>query len=360
MITYLRLNNFMCYEGEHEIDFTEGVNVIVGPNDKGKSTILAALSWITFGKPTGDSIESWDSKERDTWAEVEFSDQTIIRRSRVKGINSYTILKNKKKQEFKAIGANVPQEVANILRLSEINFQGQANNLYPLQLTPNELGNAINKSCSLGDIHETVGRLKSGLTKEKNEKERAQKALNEAKEQLEKLAWVPMIGGKLSAAEEQQKEINHLNSKIQFAKQESESITELKNKIEKISKFVKKADELRKAARNEKKALVNKELDLMKVSEILFLINEGEKQKQRAKRIIKIEKKTAEASEIFIQIDEIEKRISNTIENIKNMRAESVNIERSKLSLDHHIDQIKIIRNSLPPVCPLCGERRKK
>jgi len=49
----LRIKNFGCFRGEHEVDFTglaSDLFAITGPTGSGKSTVLDALTWALYGQ----------------------------------------------------------------------------------------------------------------------------------------------------------------------------------------------------------------------------------------------------------------------------------------------------------------------
>ena len=48
IIESIELHNFMCYSGENRFDFTEGMNVIIGKNQYGKSKLYDAFQWTLF------------------------------------------------------------------------------------------------------------------------------------------------------------------------------------------------------------------------------------------------------------------------------------------------------------------------
>ena len=50
-ISSFRLKNYKSFVDSEEIEFSEGFNVIVGPNNAGKTTLLEALSLSFVGKP---------------------------------------------------------------------------------------------------------------------------------------------------------------------------------------------------------------------------------------------------------------------------------------------------------------------
>lgn len=54
-ISKMKIHNFKCYR-DFEIDLEEGLNIIVGDNEAGKSTILEAINLALTGIVSGKSI----------------------------------------------------------------------------------------------------------------------------------------------------------------------------------------------------------------------------------------------------------------------------------------------------------------
>lgn len=44
----IELNNFMCYSGHNKLEFTEGINIIIGDNGYGKSKLYDAFYWVIY------------------------------------------------------------------------------------------------------------------------------------------------------------------------------------------------------------------------------------------------------------------------------------------------------------------------
>lgn len=48
IIEKIELENFMCYAGNSSMEFTEGINVIIGDNGYGKSKLYDAFYWVMY------------------------------------------------------------------------------------------------------------------------------------------------------------------------------------------------------------------------------------------------------------------------------------------------------------------------
>lgn len=50
LIKKLTIENFQAYNGVHEIEFSKGLNLVIGKGGKGKSKLFNAFYWVLFGK----------------------------------------------------------------------------------------------------------------------------------------------------------------------------------------------------------------------------------------------------------------------------------------------------------------------
>ena len=62
-IDKVKITNFKCYEETFSLDLNDGLNVIVGPNESGKTTILEAihlaLTGLLHGRPLRNDLTSY-------------------------------------------------------------------------------------------------------------------------------------------------------------------------------------------------------------------------------------------------------------------------------------------------------------
>jgi len=148
MIKSVSIQNFQSH-AKTELDFHEGVNVIVGTTDGGKTAIIRALRWLIWNRPSGDALRSRWGGATNVQLETE---EGVITRSKDK-IDKYTLrLKGQEDIEFKAIGTSVPAEIQGVLNISEINLQNQHDATFLLSDTPGAVATHFNKVARLDRI----------------------------------------------------------------------------------------------------------------------------------------------------------------------------------------------------------------
>lgn len=58
-IKSIEIENFQSHKYS-KLDFSERLNVIVGPSDNGKSAIIRALKWVLFNEPKGTDFITFE------------------------------------------------------------------------------------------------------------------------------------------------------------------------------------------------------------------------------------------------------------------------------------------------------------
>lgn len=353
------INNFLCFNKEHIFQFTEGMNAIVGPNDSGKSSLLAAVSWVVFGKPSGDSVVNWDG-DRDTSVRLYFADGLCVERCRIKDKNFYFwCFKNEPRHELNAIGNSVPEEIERLLQLQDINFQGQANNLFPMQMTPSELGIAINRYCQLGDMHETIKRLATEIKKDETAYENNAKRETVLQEQIDQTAWAVTAEGFLTHASAFSSKIANDTQKCRQGRSLLSNIQEtkkqrrfLKTKKDLLEKEMGEARELKKTIQSKQAALQNakriiKNLSVISSSQIEL------KRKMRVREEIEIARAEYQ---YYNELTKKWQRAKGKLQDIQSLKQENFQLSK-KIQVLRSLPEK--YRKELPLVCPLCGEERK-
>ena len=183
----VNITNFQSHK-ESELEFTDGVNVIIGPSDAGKSAIFRAIYWVITNRPLGDSFRSyWGG---DTRVDLHFDDVII---SRLKGDsdNQY-IITNESPLVLKAFGTDTP-EVVKLLSLDDINIQSQIDPPFLLANTPGEVAQMLNKAASIDDIDKAMSNLKSYYNETKRSKTYLEKQIADMEEELKQYDNLPRL-----------------------------------------------------------------------------------------------------------------------------------------------------------------------
>ncbi|HOK63609.1 MAG TPA: AAA family ATPase, partial [Soehngenia sp.] len=117
-ITKLILENFQSHKYS-ELVFNEGMNVIIGPSDSGKSAIIRALKWVLYNEPAGDYFIR--ENENQCSVTIHTNDGFILKRYRTRSKNGYSLTyPNGEELIFEGIGSSVPDEIIDTIGIRKI------------------------------------------------------------------------------------------------------------------------------------------------------------------------------------------------------------------------------------------------
>jgi predicted ATP-dependent endonuclease of OLD family len=159
MIKSLTLHNFESHRYS-SLSFAEGVNIICGSSDSGKTALLRALRWCLINRPLGDDIVSWKgvSDGKETSVQLITSTDTI---TRSKGKQEEYKLNT---TEFHAFNKEVPQEILQALNIDDTNFKTQFESHFLLSSTAGEVAQHFNKVARLDKIDLSTANLNKWIT----------------------------------------------------------------------------------------------------------------------------------------------------------------------------------------------------
>lgn len=206
----LRLKNFQAH-ADITIDFDPGVNVIVAPNDTGKSALFRAVRWVAFNRPLGDSVVRHG--EKDCRAEVT-TDSHRVTRQRGEA-NVYKV----DGKTYKAFGQDVPQPVSDALRLDAINFQRQIDPPFWLSLPPPDVARELNRVVDLSVIDRSLANAAGSIRDAQADVKSLTGMLEQAEVRAGRCRWVP-------EAERLLEEASNLDSEVKILEREVLTLSE--------------------------------------------------------------------------------------------------------------------------------------
>jgi exonuclease SbcC len=124
-ISKVILNNFQSHS-HTEIELDEGLNIIVGESNNGKTSILRGIMWVIDNQPLGTDFIM--AGQNDCSVRIEYSDGTFIERGRTLKDTGYYKIRyidengNLQDEEYRGFTNAVPVEVANVHQMPKVNI----------------------------------------------------------------------------------------------------------------------------------------------------------------------------------------------------------------------------------------------
>ena len=150
MINKVEIHNFQAHT-KKIVDFVNGLNVIVGESNAGKTSILRAIHWCLYDKPNGSDFIKTGAKSCKVI--LHLSNGYIIERKRSRSASGSYILTypDGTTKEFKGFSNNLPIEILNANQMPEIKINGTSYKInVAMQLdTPFLIGNTPTERLSL-------------------------------------------------------------------------------------------------------------------------------------------------------------------------------------------------------------------
>lgn len=345
MIKRIKLKNIQSHKNT-EIEFSKGINAIIGSSNNGKTTILRGLNWCRFNRPLGVDIliSHWNMNDKgiiqdESYVEVENDNNLIIRR-RTKNDNQYIV----NGKELNVVKTDIPNEVVNAFNLSETNFQNQQDAPFLLSQTNGEVAKYFNKIVKLDIIDRVLTNAETSRRRINSEIDRIENDLKNNEEKLNKFDFLENLKNKID-------ECKKLDENIVFLE---EKINELKYLIENFKKHKSKIYDFENQKQLCKKIgdLIAKEED--KQSNIFELQNDLSLLKNKKIYDFSLQEKRIEKIDIITDImEDLRNKIYKYNENVNNYRL------RIKLISDND-SKIKKLKETLPAICPVCGNKLNK
>lgn len=192
-IKKIDLINFQSHKFT-SLDFADGLNVIVGPSDNGKTSILRAIRWVFFNEPQG--LGMLRNNEDFVSVRIYFNNDYSVERKRSKKENLYIIYNEKtgEVQEFNSLRTGLPPEVSNVMKIkkitldkaSDINFniQFQHDGPFMFSYTATQKSALIGKMYNLDVVDKAIDDTNKDIKSQKSDIKRINEEIKELDEKI--------------------------------------------------------------------------------------------------------------------------------------------------------------------------------
>lgn len=158
MIKSITLRNYKSHSATR-LDLSDGITVITGAPQSGKSNVLRGVSLVNTNKPRGFKYHSdFAPEDAPTRITIE-TDSGKVTFKRTKSATVYTVIQNGTKYTFRKLNKSVPDKVLEVLRLSDINLDRQFDSPYLITSHPTEIAKAIMKTVKYEKAAEWLAKL---------------------------------------------------------------------------------------------------------------------------------------------------------------------------------------------------------
>lgn len=204
MIQLIKLVNYQGH-AESDLELSEGLNVIVGDTDSGKSSLIRAVEWVRTNRPVGTGYMRRGGEQK-TGVALRFKGGDRVARARSVTTNKYRV----NGVDLEAVGTGVPTQVTDVLQMTELNVQAQREIDFLLGRPPGEVAQRLNDAVDLGLIDSSASSINRSITRTSRSLQAAETAAAEELAYLERMSWVPDTAGKVETARMLIGQMSHL------------------------------------------------------------------------------------------------------------------------------------------------------
>lgn len=232
MFKKIKIKNFQAHKS---LDLPlEDLVFFTGPSDVGKSAILRAIYWLAGLYPVG--VQKLITRGHKTCSvSIQLDNDIWVEKIATiggDGISYKIIYPDGSEKLFQRVGNTVPEEVAILLRLTDINIQQQFDPHFLISKTPSEIYNILNEHFDLS-IWDTI---KGRVTKELNQRRTQKRIIEDDHTKIR--SWLSENYKKNQAIEELSKIYEQKIKQLTSLKDTASKLQNLTSKIESVTNKV--------------------------------------------------------------------------------------------------------------------------
>ena len=231
--------NFQSHE-DSKLDFTSGINAIIGRSNKGKTALLRSFLLLITNRPLGFRYHSHFATSSLTRIASVFSDVAVTLSKTLKG-KTGNVIKGEYllgKEPFEGFGDKQPPEILRALNFSEVNIQKQLDEPFLITSTPGEVARVINRVTKLEKVDGWVSKITKWINTENAEIGVLKRKLTELEAELKTYENLDEAEKDIIEFEEIEEELNQTEDDIKQISYKLEDIANFDGLIVSIEKWL--------------------------------------------------------------------------------------------------------------------------
>jgi exonuclease SbcC len=352
MIKSISISNFQSHKNTN-IEFCNGLNVIAGASDSGKSAILRAMGWVIKNRPSGDAIRNWDCKKGDsvsvTIALEDDGKEETITKERTGSTSKYI---SSKFGALDVVGRDVPEEVTKLLNLSEPCFQTQHDAYFLLNDSPGSVAKTLNDLVGLSIIDTIFKNINSRALSSKRKTEENQTSLKTLQLEIDKLQYLDTVDKELEETEQLVKALVAKKEKLVGLALVLQRVEDTKKELDQIKKILPAEKELT-VIKTKQQKLSTIQTKYSQIINLIKSIEESSARLHEEKEWLTIEKPFLELKKQMTQLKELKGKEENLRKLIEKCVTTKELISQALIKVTALILAFKFsLKNN--KVCPVC------
>ncbi len=253
-IEQIILKNFQSHK-HTSLKFNQGLNIIVGASDSGKTSILRAIKWVLYNEPLGDFFIREGEKE--TSVSLIFNNGVRVERYRGASKNQYKLFDGEEEMIFEGFGASVPLEVRQAIGIDKIeldqkesrtiNLAEQLDGPFLLSEKPSVKASSIGRLVGANIVDDALRESLNDNRKISAERTRLLAENKGLEKEIESFAYLAALEEKLvlleelklkiRAGEELKARLESLHTSFQALRLEIDSKQEILSKLDRLDEL---------------------------------------------------------------------------------------------------------------------------
>jgi len=217
MLKAVKIQNYQSHE-KTIIRFVNGINVICGISQHGKTAILRAINWCLTNRPIGFRYHSLFANDEYTQVDLFTTDGVKATHYKTDKDDTYELTTDQGKNKWEHVNKEVPDQVTDALNLGAINIHNQFDSPLLITSSPTEIAKTINKVTGIEKADVWRAKLTTKINSLKKEKNIISGDIKEIKAQLKRYKNIHKIGILLGNAERYKKKIEANKKEFTYIK----------------------------------------------------------------------------------------------------------------------------------------------
>lgn len=345
MFEKLIIRNFQSHQ-KSILTFHEGVNVIIGQSDSGKTAIIRALRWLIWNRPGGDSFRSsWGGK---TQIALSVEGGTKLLRIKDTSENEYWM----DDEVYTAFGTDVPEVIQSVLNINEINLQSQLDAPFLLSESPGVVASHFNKVAHLDQIDVSVKKVQTWLNDLNRKVISTEEDIVTLKEEVETYKYLDKMEAEVEVLEDMQSRLQTISNQYIKLSRLGTDITNTEAAIQTYKERTKPEKEV-DAILSQFDELNALQLKQQSLKDYIKAIEITKEWITKGSKIIPAEKEVDDILDMMEQANKIKTQqiaLGKIIKDISVVYDSWNNKEQAVYDMQFDLD------GNMPDICPLCDQ----